>query len=443
MVALGCWLQWQVEVAVVKRTTALAAVYVEGIIAAHLRSSALELPLDDATRGEFDRQFRNGPLRREVVSVKLWGEDGTVLYSSDSSQTGLRFPVGARLAAAFGGTVQASLSRLQDPDNVPERRHSDRLMEIYVPVHADGSGPVALVAEFYHSTESLSREVAAATLRGWLLVVATTAATFVLLWGMVRRADRTISEQQRDLRDQLQQLRASLEENERMRRQLREAGERAAALNEQFLHRVAADLHDGPAQDLALALMRLEALAETDDDGALAKESTRQDFHTIRGALAAGLDELRAIARGLGNPGLEPLTLSDTVRRAVRNHERRSGKHVALEIDAGPEEAPLAVKTTLYRLLQESLANGWVHAEGRGQRVRFRRGGDSLQVEVSDEGPGFDAGLDYSSAGRFGLAFMQQRVSMLGGRFEIDSAPGRGTRITATIPMSLREAIHA
>jgi signal transduction histidine kinase len=333
------------------------------------------------------------------------------------------------------------MSRLEDPDNLPERRHWEQLIEVYVPVHTVGSDEVKAVAEFYHATAPLIRDVRTAQLNSWLLIAATMTATFLLLWGMVRRASRTILDQQRDLRHQLQRLRTSLDENERMRRQLEEAGERTTALNEQFLHRVAADLHDGPAQDIALALLRIDALAEADSGCVLANDATRQDFHTIRDAMRSGLDELRAIARGLGNPGIAPLSLADTAHRAVRNFERRSGHHVKLDIEQELGEAPLAVKITLYRVLQESLVNASLHGEGRGLQVRMRAIEGSVRLEVIDSGPGFDLGAS-SNAGRLGLAFMQERVRLLGGHIEIDSAPGRGTRVSASIPLPSGAMTH-
>lgn len=442
MLIVGLWLQHQIETSVVNRTAAMAAVYVESIVAAQLRSRPLVGPLDGATRADLDRLFAHGPLQRKVVRVKLWGGDGTVLYSTDATQIGQRFPIRAVLAAAFGGEPQASISQLDDPDNHPERRHWDQLIEVYVPVHGDVPGEVMAVAEFYHSTENLVREVRGAQQRGWLLIAATTVATYLLMWGMVRRADHTIVDQQRDLRSQLQRLRTSLDENVRMRRQLREAGERTTALNEQFLHRVAADLHDGPAQEIALALLRIEALAEADSGCSLAKDATRQDFHTIRDAMHSGLEELRAIARGLGNPGLDQLCVADTARRAVRNFERKAGKPVKLDIDMGPEDAPLAVKITLYRVLQESLANGWAHGKGGEQQVRLSQGEGTVRLEVIDHGPGFDPRAK-SMAGRLGLAFMKERVRLLGGQLEIDAAPGRGTRVVACIPLAFGEPVHA
>ena len=89
---------------------------------------------------------------------------------------------------------------------------------------------------------------------------------------------------------------------------------------------------------------------------------------------------------------------------------------------------------TLYRLLQESLANAWRHARCKNCRVVLHGHADMLIVEVSDQGPGFD--LDQARAkGRLGLRGMRQRVEVLGGVFEIESALGRGTLIRVHLPL--------
>lgn len=433
MLVIGVWLQHEIKSGVVNRTAALAAVYVESIVAANLRSDPAAGLADPGTRDELDRLFVTGPLSRKVVRVKLWSTDGTVLYSSDRNQVGLKFPLSSGLTAALSGEVQGHLSTLNDPDNVAERRQWEQLIEVYVPIHAAQSQQVVAVAEFYHATDSLFRDVSAAQRRSWVLIVTTTLGTFLLLWGTVRRVSQTLLSQRRDLREQLHRLQASLDENEKMRQQLRDAGERTTALNEQFLQRIAADIHDGPAQDIALALLRVDALTEETGLESPTEDGPKDDVQIIRDALHSSLDDLRAIARGLGNPGVAPLSLSDTVRRVVRNFSRKSGKEVDLTVPADLADVSLAVKITAYRVLQESLTNAWLHGGGVGLQASVATRNNALLVTVTDGGQGFDATKE--GRGRMGLAFMSERVRLLGGSIEIESALGRGTRVCAIIPL--------
>ncbi len=442
MAIIGTWIGHQIKSSAVKSAAAIAAVYVESILATQLREYTSGGGFGSETYAALDRVFGEAPVRGEVVRFKLWDPDGRILYSNDDAQAGRRFAVGGLLAAAFAGDVQSRISDLDEPDNASEREYWSELIEVYVPLRTGANGKVSAVAEFYHSTENLGRDIRAATQRSWLLVTVATAAMYLLLLGIVRRANNTILDQQRDLSRQLQQLRTTLGENDRMRGQLHEAVARTTALNEQFLHRVAADLHDGPAQEIALALMCLEALGEARSGGGVLEGNTSHDFETIYRALNASLTELRNMASGLGMPKIADLSLADTVRRAVCDFEDKSATTVQMEVDDALDEAPLAVRITVYRLLQESLTNGWLHARGAAQQVRARRAGAQAFIEVADQGTGFVPQAAFDS-GRLGLAFMRERVRLLGGVFEVASEPGRGTRILARLPLLLEDTARA
>lgn len=442
MVIIGAWMGREIENNSVNRAAAIAAVYVESILAAQLHSRPTIDVLDSETRAVLDRLFVEGPLRRKVVRFKLWDRDGKIIYSSDHAQIGHRFAVEGRLAAAFGDVLQARISNLDDADNQSERGHWPRLLEVYVPVRTTAQGEIIAVAEFYHSTENLDRDIHTAQRRSWMLVAVATIAIYLLLLGLVRRANNTILDQRRDLRRQLHQLGTALEENERMRQRLREAGASTTTLNEQFLHRVAADLHDGPAQEMAFALMRFDELAEACRGCALPQGDAVQHLGTIHGALRSSLRDVRNIASGLAMPGIAELSLAETARRAVRDFERMSGQTVHAEVDEALDKAPLAIKITMYRLLQESLTNSWRHAPGSAPQVRVQQTDGRVLVEITDHGAGFDPrAADLS--GRLGLVFMRERVRLLGGIFEVHSAPGSGTRVRARLPLSTEEMIHA
>jgi signal transduction histidine kinase len=154
----------------------------------------------------------------------------------------------------------------------------------------------------------------------------------------------------------------------------------------------------------------------------------------VRGALQSALAELRAISAGLRLPELGNLGLVETAQRAVREYERKTGVAVSLKAADLPVDAPLPAKITLYRLLQEALNNGFRHAGGAGQAVRIACGDHRLEVEVRDSGPGFDP-MAAREEGHLGLAVMRERVEVLGGKFAVETDPGRGTRVLAEIPL--------
>lgn len=439
-VVIGAWLTWQLKHGAVKRTAAIAAVYVESVIASQIKGPIVAGVLDQEAHEALDRIFIDGPMKRKVVRVKIWGRDGSVVYSSEDAQVGDLFPITGELAAAFGGSVQARISELDQADNEAERRRWPQLLEVYVPLRADPQGPVVAVAEFYHSMENLGHEIRQSQIIGVLVVAAGTLAMYLLLLGLVRRASNTIRSQQNDLRRQVDELRGAVEEIERMRERLSTAGARTTALNEQFLHRVAADLHDGPAQDTALALMRFDSLAKgcsrCSDKGEICA-----DLKTVNNALRSSLGEIRAIAQEIRMPQLEHLSIGATAERAISDFERRADKKISATIGGESLHGALALKITLYRLIQEALANGWRHAEGSAQHVRVDAADDTVTVEIGDDGAGFDVQAATDS-GRMGLSFMRERVSLLGGEFAIESSPASGTLVRASFNISAAMSTH-
>lgn len=437
---IGLWISHEIERNTVNRAAAIAAVYVESILAEQLGDASPERMASGAVHAALDRIFNAGPLRSNVVRFKLWDANGIIRYSSDHDQIGRRYPLDASLAAAFAGTVQARMSDLDEAEHADERNQWDRLLEVHVPVRAAPQERVVAVAEFYHATENIERDILSAQQRSGALVAAATLAIFCLLFLQVRRANDTIRRQRNDLRVRLRQLQTAFAENERMRARLEEAGAATTALNEQLLHRIAADLHDAPAQTLAFALMRLEEL--TTECGCCTRQSgglPPPDLQAVVAALRSSLEDLRNIAAGLGIPGLAELTLADTVRRALRDAERQSSSAVTAHIDTSLPVAPLALKITVYRLLQESLNNCRKHAPDARIDVRVAYADAMLYIEVADDGPGFDP---QAATGRLGLAFMQERVRLLGGQCSVMAAPGRGTRIAARLPLAPREPRH-
>lgn len=438
MLVVGTWVEREIESGVTGRAALVTSLYVDSLVSAHLQSLAGNGELREADRAALERLLAGTPLGQHIVAFKVWAPDGRILYSTNPALTGRRFPVGKALAAALAGHVYSRIADLAEPENELERQHWSRLIETYAPVRAADSGTIIAVSEFYQTTDELAQQVRAARLRSWLMVGASTLVMFLLLAWLVRRASNTISAQQGELSEKVTQLTNLLAQNEQLHERVRRAAARTTALNERFLHRIAADLHDGPGQGLALGLMRMEALADVCSTclSAISRERTvGEEFRTLHGALQAALEDLRAISAGLHLPEVERLSLAETARRAVRDYERKAGLAVALSVGEVPQEAPLPVKITLFRLLQESLANGFRHGGAAEQRVALHARDAQLLVEVADGGAGFDPRA-VVAAGHLGLAGMRERVEILGGTFNVDSAPGRGTVIRAALPMA-------
>ncbi|GAB4448509.1 MAG: sensor histidine kinase [Rhodocyclaceae bacterium] len=430
-IGAGTWMGHQIEANAVHRSVRIASAYVESTLAAHLHGLGRSAVPSAATRDMLDRIFENGPLSRKLVRFRLWAPDGRLLYGSRGEEGMRRAPDSGALAQAFSGRPDARVVE-------PVAAGGQRLIEVHLPIH-DRGGAIVAVAEFHHSMDNIDREIRSAQGRSWLMVVLGAIVLLALLHLLAQRANATIVTQRHDLRDQLRQLRAALAENEAMQMRLREAGARTTAMNEQTLQRIAADLHDGPAQTLAFALMRFDDLVANCEG--CTRAGAAIGMMRIRGALTGSLDELRAIAGGLGVPGIAEHTLAGALRLAVRKAQCEGAQTPSVAIDESLADAPLATTITAFRLVQEALNNARRHAAGKPVSVSARREGEEAVIEVRDEGPGFDPELA-AGCGRLGLAFMRERVRLLGGRFELLSAPGKGTLVRASLPLARVEAAN-
>lgn len=417
---IGTWVGDQIEEDVIARSASIASLYVDSIVTPQLQSLTRRPTLDDATVTGLDRLVEHATFGERIVALKVWGADGTILYSPTRDLIGLRFPVEGGLSTAFRGQVAAEMSDLSGGENVYERSRWSRLLEIYAPVRQDVGGDIIAVTEFYQLPDQLDEQIADARRGSWALVGLTMVVAYVLLAGIVKTGSDTIARQQRSLREQVADLRSLLAENRGLQERVSNAALRTTTLNEQSLRRISADLHDGPAQALAFALLRLE---EAGGDGTL---------DAARRAIADALAEIRAISSGLRLPELAPLSLREVAERIVDDHRRRSGIAVELRCAILPDAAPLAIKTALVRTMQEALSNATRHGLGRDVIVEVSAVGGVLRLAVRDAGPGF---VPEATNGGLGIAGMRERAELLGGTFQVVSSPGRGAVVTASWPL--------
>lgn len=441
---LGRWVGKRIEESVVNRTAETTALFVDSFISPNLQELSTSGSLAPQHIATLDRLLDDTPLGRQIVSFKVWDAQGKVLYSADPAAIGQVFPMGEGLTQAWGGEVSSEISQLQNAENVLERTRDSQLLETYSPVRLSGDDRIIAVAEFYQSVDELQADIDTARLESWLVVGLAMLVIYALLSGFVGRAGETIDRQQAALSAQVDQLTDLLEQNKTLHERVRRAAARTTALNERVLRRISAELHDGPVQDVGLALLRLDhvmACAGGNGSGRPADPVMEKDLDVIQGSMQRALQEIRALSAGMGVPQLNDLTLPETLARAVRVHEQRSGTAVALDLDGTPDGASLPVKITLYRLVQEALHNAYRHAGGVGQRVGLCYDAGRLHIEVADDGPGFGNRQAEEWDKHLGLVGMRERVESLGGNFRVDSAPGRGTRIIADLALVEEEAL--
>ena len=442
MTAVGAWVIRQIEDGVIHRTAANTALYVDSLIAPALQDLAEAATLSPAAVSELDWLLEETPLGREVAVFQVWDDQGRIVYSTEPSLVGHQEPVTGELAAALAGGVTASLGELEgqavQSDGVPPQD----LIEIYSPVRGGGSDQIIAVAEFYYAADELQQDITAAQRRSWLVVGGATVIIYVLLATFVAGVSNTVRQQQRALAGQVTRLTELLRQNEELHGRVRGAAARTAALNERFLRRFSAELHDGPAQDISLALLRLDNVAarctagDIDEAGRAAME---RELEVVQTSLRRSLQEVRATSNGLMLPHLGARTVAQAIEHVVRGHQRRTGVAPALTVRNLPEQAPLAVKIALYRIVQEALTNAWRHASGATVSILVEGTSTGLRLDITDDGPGFEASLAEGMEDQLGLFGMRERAESLGGEFRIESAPSRGPRVVALLPYATME----
>ena len=155
MAVIASVLAWGVQRHLEKKTLQQEAEnagdHVAAILNQNLRLADLSAPLDPNRYDQIDKLIRQNILGQRIVRVKIWNLDGVVVYSDKKDLVGRRFPVEGELREALSGKIAMEISDLQKEENVAERGHFRRLMEIYVPLRPIDSPQVAGAYEIYHA----------------------------------------------------------------------------------------------------------------------------------------------------------------------------------------------------------------------------------------------------------------------------------------------------
>jgi signal transduction histidine kinase len=422
----------RIEEVVVRNTANATALYMESFIAPLTQDLAQRSDLSEDSRLKIGALLADTALGKRVVSFKIWRPGGLVVDASNLETVGQRFAPTENLKKAWGGEVRADFNDTKDEEDKAEHALGIPLLEIYSPIREIKSGKVIAVAEFYEVATQLKQDLIRARTMGWLTVVGAMALIAGAMFAVVLRGSRTIDRQVRAL----QEMAAG---NLALRLRVQGAAARFASVNDQALRRIGADLHDGPAQLMGFAALRLDAV-QGQITGQISDKAA-EDLAAVQRAVKDSILEIRSIARGLSLPDIEQKSLEDILRGVAEAHTARTGTAVALRLQA-VSALPAAVKICCYRFVQEGLNNAWHHAEGQGQEVRLRLHGDLLEVLVLDRGAGFaEPPVDVLRAdGGLGLAGLADRVESLGGQISFanrSDGPGAELRMV----LDLREAI--
>lgn len=194
---------------------------------------------------------------------------------------------------------------------------------------------------------------------------------------------------------------------------------------------LALSLHDRIGQGLAVAKLKLETLKH------LLPTEHQPRLDDISALIKQIVNDTRTLTFEISPPILYELGLKQAVVWLGEHMARQFSLPVEVRADEELVELTEGVRVMLFRSIQELLTNTVKHAQATRATVRLMNDADELCVVVEDNGVGFDAsshGCVPSTAGGFGLFSIRERIGHLGGRVDVDSSPGKGTRIQISVP---------
>ncbi len=402
-----------------------AADWVSVVLNPLLAKSDLSKPLDYATMSRLNAAVRQSIVGQHIVRVKLWGRDGTLLFSDAQSLVGRRFPITKELQRALGGSVATDFSNLQRAENVAERGRFSRLMEVYIPIRPGNSSEIAGAYEVYHDLSILDDHIARLRRVVWLSVGGSFLVLYVALFGLVRSASR-----------QLVEAMGKLERQSHRMEELANATIEAQERERQYL---SAEIHDDLLQGLVATSFFLQSLDGPSMDG---KTKTRRQ--KLVDVVTASIDRGRSLISEIRPLHDQETTLLQAIEKSIELNLGDGSVHVDFRHPESLPEMDQATQTNVLRIVQEALMNIRKHAKASEVVVEIAVDDGWLTVDVTDNGVGYNTGgVSRSIVGHYGLLTMQQRARLAGGTCEINSHPGKGTSLRCTFPLRHHDPVHS
>ncbi len=202
---------------------------------------------------------------------------------------------------------------------------------------------------------------------------------------------------------------------------------RVVSAQELERQRLARELHDETGQALTSILLGLKRV----EDATSASEAS-EAAGELRDLVVTTLQDVRRLAVELRPKALDDFGLVSALERLVETFHEQTGIEVDLEPRLGEDRLPFDVETTLYRITQEALTNVVKHAQAKHVSIVLTRRDGSVSAVIEDDGRGFSSVS--SNEDGLGLLGMRERISLVGGRLDVESSPGSGTTLSIEVP---------
>ena len=225
-----------------------------------------------------------------------------------------------------------------------------------------------------------------------------------------------------------------LEQSRRMQEQLRRLSRQLLSAQEEERKMISRELHDQIAQTLTGINIRLASLKT---ESTLNNKGLQKKISSTQRLVEKSVDIVHRFARELRPTVLDDLGLIPALHSFMKGFTKRTGVHAHLTVFAAVEKLSATRRTVLFRVAQEALTNVARHARASRVEVGIRKLPDCICMKIRDDGKSFDVERAFRANGgkHLGLLGMRERLEMVGGSFVVESAPGRGTTITAQLPL--------
>jgi signal transduction histidine kinase len=213
---------------------------------------------------------------------------------------------------------------------------------------------------------------------------------------------------------------------------LRQVHQRFEAVLEER-NRIAREMHDTVIQGCASASALLEAVVSLEPN----TEGPRKDLlDSARGQIRATVDEARQAVWNLRQEGTASPQVTQLLGQMAEQVSHVSGVSVKLDVTGTPITLERAVEYVVLMVAREAVSNAVHHAQPREIRISLHFDAESIQMQVADDGRGFDLKeVEMEQGSHFGLIGMRERIEHVAGHFAVESAPGKGTRLAFRVPV--------
>ena len=348
-----------IEAAFGNKAAANTALYMDSYVEPLVQGLATSSSLPAETRGTLERLLSPAAIGKPVVVFRIWVGD-RIVFSNRSELVGKSVPPSRARTSASQGEVVAAFGTDSDDDEF-ERSLNVPILEIYAPIRRAGTHDIIAIAETAELASELTAQIRAAQYTGYAIITTLAVAVLLTLFGFGGGLNRTNESAAQSEAVAARLCAASgqlLESNDRARRSLCE------------------ELHSGPLQHAAFALLRV---------GGLRDPGTRsdQDIEVISAALETCVAQLRALSSRLP-PELDEVPLAEALNMAICQHVLKTAIRVKSDLAELPHDLPYGLKACLFQFVEESLNEACKHIAG-----------SEIQVTASGKKQWFEIALCY------------------------------------------------